>query len=208
MYSSSNHPRCKWVCSSSKQIWRNVALHHLLISGSEWVPSQSNSSPSINILWSKKLCEKDVMNCPLSIILLSPVKKSSRLNQEINMHQSSSVSKPKQLKMKRDYGILSRSDGLKLKHLNDGFVDINWWTGVVWITYGLLWCFYQLFGLSFWRHPFTAEHPLVSKWWNAESPNLMKKQTHLCLGWPEGAYTFSANFLFWLNCSCNWNVSS
>ncbi len=45
--------------------------------------------------------------------------------------------------------------------------DINWWTGVVWITCGLLWCFYQLFGLSFWRHPFTAEDPLVSEWWNA-----------------------------------------
>ncbi len=35
--------------------------------------------------------------------------------------------------------------------------DINWWTGVV----GLWWCFYQLFRVSFWRHPFTAEHPLV-----------------------------------------------
>ncbi len=32
---------------------------------------------------------------------------------------------------------------------------------------GLLWCFYQLFGLSFWRHPFTAEDPLLSKWCNA-----------------------------------------
>ncbi len=31
----------------------------------------------------------------------------------------------------------------------------------------LLWCFYQLFGLSFWRHPFTAEHALVSEWCNA-----------------------------------------
>ncbi len=30
-----------------------------------------------------------------------------------------------------------------------------------------LWCFYQLFGLSFWRHPFTADHPLVSNWCNA-----------------------------------------
>ncbi len=29
---------------------------------------------------------------------------------------------------------------------------------------GLLWCFYQLFGLSFWRHPFTAEHPLMRHW--------------------------------------------
>ncbi len=27
--------------------------------------------------------------------------------------------------------------------------DVIWWTG-------LLWCFYQLFGLSFWRHPFTT----------------------------------------------------
>ncbi len=45
--------------------------------------------------------------------------------------------------------------------------DVNWWTGVVWITCGLLWCFYQLFGLSFWRHPFTAEHPLLRQWWNA-----------------------------------------
>ncbi len=33
---------------------------------------------------------------------------------------------------------------------------------------GLLWCFYQLFGLSFWRHPFTAEDPLVSKWCSAK----------------------------------------
>ncbi len=39
--------------------------------------------------------------------------------------------------------------------------DVNWLTGV-----DYLWCFYQLFGLSFWRHPFTAEDPLVSKWCN------------------------------------------
>ncbi len=36
--------------------------------------------------------------------------------------------------------------------------------GLEW--FGLLWCFYHLFGLSFRRHPFTAEHPLVSKWCN------------------------------------------
>ncbi len=47
--------------------------------------------------------------------------------------------------------------------------DVNWWTGVVWITCGLLWCFYQLFELSFWRHPFTAEHPLMRHWWNNTS---------------------------------------
>ncbi len=39
----------------------------------------------------------------------------------------------------------------------------------------LLWCIYQLFGLSFWRHPFTAEDPLVM--------------------------AFSENFDFWVN-SC------
>ncbi len=39
---------------------------------------------------------------------------------------------------------------------------------IIWFACGLLWCFYQLFGLSFWRHPFTAEDPLVSKWCNAK----------------------------------------
>ncbi len=46
--------------------------------------------------------------------------------------------------------------------------DINWWTGVMWIACGLLWCFYQLFTALFWRHPFTAEDPLVSKLCNAK----------------------------------------
>ncbi len=53
------------------------------------------------------------------------------------------------------------------KHLASRFKDVNWWSEVVWISCVLLWCFYQLFGLSFWRHPFTAEDPLVSKWYNA-----------------------------------------
>ncbi len=61
--------------------------------------------------------------------------------------------------------------GLKLKGLIDGFVSWkntaflltrhNWWTGVVWNICGSLRCFYQLFGLLFWRHPFIAEGPLV-----------------------------------------------
>ncbi len=36
------------------------------------------------------------------------------------------------------------------------------------VTCGLLRCFYQQFGLLFWRHPFTAEDPLVSKWCHAK----------------------------------------
>ncbi len=66
---------------------------------------------------------------------------------------------------------------------------------------GLEWCgllvdycdvLNQLFGLSFWRHPFTAEDPLVSKWCNATFLQIsyIKKQTPLHLGWPEGEYIF------------------
>ncbi len=43
--------------------------------------------------------------------------------------------------------------------------DVNWWTGVMKIACGSLWCFYQLL---FWWHPFTAEDTLVSKWFNAK----------------------------------------
>ncbi len=65
--------------------------------------------------------------------------------------------------------------------------DINLLTGVVWIKYGLLWCFYKVFGLSFWRHPFTAEN----HWWASDTmlhflkSVLMMKQTHLHLGWTD-----------------------
>ncbi len=54
--------------SSSEQIWRNLALHHLFTSGSSTVNgSRQNekheniSSPYINVLWSEKLhaCKKD-----------------------------------------------------------------------------------------------------------------------------------------------------
>ncbi len=66
----------------------------------------------------------------------------------------------------------------------------------MWITCGLLWCFYQLFGLSFWRHPFTAEEPLVSKWCNA---------TFLQIWWRNKLIYILAwgwvHFYFWVNYS-------
>ncbi len=37
----------------------------------------------------------------------------------------------------------------------------------MWISCGLLNVFYQLFGLSFWRHPFTADDSLLIEWTNA-----------------------------------------
>ncbi len=73
--------------------------------------------------------------------------------------------------------------------------DINWWTGVVWITY---YCdvFNQLFELSFWRHPFTAEDPLIH--FSKSVP--INKLTQLIL---DGLCLskFSANFHFWVNYS-------
>ncbi len=36
--------------------------------------------------------------------------------------------------------------------------------------------FYQLFGLSFWRHPFTADYPWVSKWSNAKFPQICSEE--------------------------------
>ncbi len=37
---------------------------------------------------------------------------------------------------------------------------VNLWAGVMWITV----MFYQLFGLSFWCHPFVSEDPMMSNW--------------------------------------------
>ncbi len=63
--------------------------------------------------------------------------------------------------------------------------DVNRWTWVVWITCALFWCFYHLFQLSFWRHPFTAEE---SKWWDAELLHWALERVH---------------FHFWMNYSFN-----
>ncbi len=128
---------------------------------------------------------------PLYIITLPPMKKWSDLNKKRNLHRSSTVYKPlnssKQICgcilmgettgdglchwRKCYYGsctlILVGSNGLNLK--------TSWWIcflqtdkmltdGLKWC--GLLWCFYQLFGLSFWRHPFTTKDPLARKRWN------------------------------------------
>ncbi len=74
------------------------------------------------------------------------------------------------------------------------------WTGVVRITchllLGLWWCFYQLFGLSFWRHPFTAEDPFMSKWCNATFLQICSdEKTNSSTSW---MIRFSVNFHFWV----------
>ncbi len=106
---------------------------------------------------------------------------------------------------------LAGSSGLKLKPLNwsmDLFVsntqlftsqDINWWTEVVWITCVLLWCFYQLFELSFWQHPFTAEDPLVSKWCKATFLQIWyHAKTNSSVSWMAWGIVHFQNFFLFL----------
>ncbi len=76
--------------------------------------------------------------------------------------------------------------------------DINWWTGVVWINCGLLWFFYQLFGLSFWRHPFTAEHPLLRHWCSDTFLQTWWRNKLIYISDDLRVSTFSAVFHFWV----------
>ncbi len=75
--------------------------------------------------------------------------------------------------------------------------------------YGLEWCglivnycgFYQLFGLSFWRHPFTAEDPLVNRWCNATFLQIWWRNKLIYILDGLRVITFSANLNFWVNYS-------
>ncbi len=77
-------------------------------------------------------------------------------------------------------------------HLHDEFISntqlftsqgVNWWIGVVWIIY-------HLFGLSFWRHPFTAEDPFHDG--IIISPNLF---------WWRNNLIYIVHFHFWVQYS-------
>ncbi len=89
---------------------------------------------------------------------------------------------------------MARSNGLKLKCLNLFTLTFQ----VVWVSCGLVWCFYQLFGLSFWRHPFTADDPLLSKSYNAKFLQICSdKETSSSpsqIGWE---WEHFQNLIFW-----------
>ncbi len=78
--------------------------------------------------------------------------------------------------------------------------DVNRWTWVVWIV-DYCHVFYQLFGLSFWWHPFTAEDLLVSKWRNAKFLQIWWRNKLICILDGLRVITFSANVHFWVNYS-------
>ncbi len=66
--------------------------------------------------------------------------------------------------------------------------DVNWWTGVVWIIVMFLSAVWTLI-LTAPIHCRGSIGEQVMQW--HISPNLMKKQTHLHLDWPEGEWVFS-----------------
>ncbi len=101
--------------------------------------------------------------------------------------------------------IFARSEGLKLHALK---IDLFWTCSFSLHKTltdrlkrcGLLWCFYQLFGLSFWRHPFTAEDPLVSKWCNAAFLQICSdEETNSSTSWMAWGWV---HFHFWMDYSC------
>ncbi len=61
---------------------------------------------------------------------------------------------------------------------------------------GLLWCFYQQFELSFWRHPFTAEDPLVSKWCNAKLFSFSLRKATMTWKWFKWFQSFWVIYSF------------
>ncbi len=68
----------------------------------------------------------------------------------------------------------------------------------MWITCGLLCCFYQLFGLSFWRHPFPAGHPLVSTWCDGKFQSMMPEYEYVSsMAW--GLVQCQQISIFWVN---------
>ncbi len=108
-----------------------------------------------------------------------------------------------------DYGLLARNNILKWKRL-DGLVSYKHILYLFTFSQdslidelekcGLSQCIYQLFGVSFWWHPFTAEDPLVSKWCNGKVLQIsfdVEKLTYILDG--LGVSTFSANWNYSLN---------
>ncbi len=103
--------------------------------------------------------------------------------------------------------IVIKTKTFKLWLIIDNGIFMTWRTikqplidGLEWC--GLLWCFYQLFGLLFWRHPFTAEHPLLRQWCNVTFLQIWwrHKLIYVLDDLREGEYIFN-NFHVWVNYS-------
>ncbi len=58
-------------------------------------------------------------------------------------------------------------------------------------------------GFNGWRHPFTAEHPLVSKWCNATFLQTWWRNKLILISDSLRVSGFSTNINFWVNCCFN-----
>ncbi len=78
------------------------------------------------------------------------------------------------------------------------------------LTDGLEWCELLVaycdvcIRLSFWRHPFTAEHPLVRKWWSDTFPQICWRNKLILILADLKLKKFSANINFWVYYSFKW----
>ncbi len=138
---------CEWVPSE----WESdtSSYHHCLSNGCEWVPSEWESVKTITIIHSTPVHQltsgedKSWNKSSIKMILIhnnsSSSEKCSGLNQERNLHRSSSIYKTKQL--------------LTLIILSSP--DVNWWTEVLWII---------VMFLSDSHSDGTHSHPLLRHW--------------------------------------------
>ncbi len=76
------------------------------------------------------------------------------------------------------------------------------WSGMDYFWF--LWCFYQPFGLSFWRHPSTTEDNLVSKWSNAKFLQIFSgEETNPSISWMTWGWVILSKLSVWVNYSFN-----
>ncbi len=139
----------------------------------EWVPSDESKQLIKTSQWShieKKscVCKKQIHHKVIAQVYSKPVTKSLLVPIDFyNMEKVLWKSMGPEADWKNCFSLL--------KTLTDG---VEWC--------GLLWCFYQLFGLLFWRHPFTAdEHCWTSDVMLHFSKWFVEETNYLHLGWPE-----------------------
>ncbi len=168
--------------SSSEQIWRNVTLHHLLTNASSAVNGcRQNESPncwfktSQSPTWHQFIsCKGKSCMCVINKSVKMLLKKSPSL--AVFSHTN-----PPTYLFRAVLGCFIKYWKCLLLHL---FLYPSVFHGFISYHDELDSCcdndFYQL-GLSFWRHPFSPEDSLQSKWCNAKFEVLMKTRW----GWPD-----------------------
>ncbi len=166
MFSPVGHLRCRWVCffmGTDLEKFSITSLAHQWMLCSEWVPSEWESKQLINITIIHTTPVHQLTYCKAKSSLFVWNKSIVLFSNKTSIHFSSekvvlSEFTRESVIIYYKHTFLSRIDGLKLKHLNDGTVfdkhaalasrHVNWWIRVLRITF-VYYCdvFNQLFGL-------------------------------------------------------------